>query len=137
MQINGCLNNCEDIDCQNECVAAAAENSLRLLERLQDCVQASQCPDIECIRGECPREYDACREDSSGIGTCPDVSDCFFGCRANAEECQTDCFYAGSVPAQDTFGELIDCMGAEGCMTPANCAACAAEDRACDDDGGG
>ncbi len=76
-------------------------------------------------------EYGVCRQDSSGIADCADISACFFACRGNDEECRSDCYWAGTIEGQDGFGDALRCMVAEGCNTPDMCEPCAAEFRAC------
>jgi hypothetical protein len=58
---------------------------------------------------ECPDETANCLADATGEDTCGDIAACTDMCQD--EQCQTDCFEAGTADGQSEYIALIYCIG--------------------------
>ena len=133
MHTNLCFSSCGEgnVPCVDDCIAAAAPQSYRLLEAMQACSQQAGCADFACVRETCPDAYFACRRDSTGLNNCIQISDCWFNCRDEEATCPWECMYSGTFDAQMILESLLICMEDNRCVDPNRCAPCDLQVIAC------
>jgi len=124
--------------CLRDCVTASNPMSHALLEEALVCADDNDCftaegLDLECAYDWCDGEWRACREDSQGELFCGQMMSCVQECEDS--ECVSDCYYQGRVLSQELFSRWADCVAAEECADPFDCAACGPLENACWNEG--
>jgi hypothetical protein len=86
--------------------------------------------DEACVQANCQAEYEGCIP--PGTAGCNETLMCASMC--TTQECAFDCQINADAEGLELFGAFADCFNNNGCMNPADCAACEAEYTACQAD---
>lgn len=154
----GCLDQCQDEACANQCFGAAPPEALAAYDAIGQCAEAAGCQDWACVDQNCPAQIAACEggggqpapdpgpgpqpapdpggwEGDAG-GSCGELLDCLGQCGQD-QWCFQQCAAAASPEAMMQFDALAGCAEANWCEDW-NCvqAACGFEANACLGGGG-
>ena len=129
-----CLGRCRDTLCGVLCYLRATAEAGFLNERLSECAR-EHCNNARaaCVDRECRRERAACLEGfeaATGDATCGRILRCNRTCDSVDVRCQDECYFEGTVAAQDARRAIERCVAAEcdDAADPATCAAMACRD---------
>ncbi len=123
-----CVQECPDQNCWQECISQGSPEGQDEFTAIIDCLQ-EECADVQ----DDPREYERCQSEQCGdvlnecFGgggpgpgpggdgdlECSEALECMFGC--DSDECQQECFFEGTLEAQDAMQFLFSCPGLEEC----------------------
>ena len=143
-----CLYSCADLEeggekCQEYCFADASLDALEQWDTYVDCLfeaGLAECPegDFECydvVFEQCDAEAKEC---AHGEMSCAEMLGCMDDCGADSEVCMLTCQVYGSIPAQETYEMLDECLEAEcgeepddDCLSAATAGPCADEHADC------
>ena len=101
--------------CAQDCFSDASIEALDLWQLFIDCLEANgyfDCPegDSECYQAAwdmCDTEFKEC---AHGDYTCQEIFGCQEDCAPTDQICFLQCIVYGSIDAQTTFDEIVDCV---------------------------